>query len=57
MRDLSNRVARMSFGEAAAKGRVLGDDHQLARAIALLEHSTTQSQLLATARAADRRGN
>jgi carboxyl-terminal processing protease len=48
-RDLSNRVTRMSFGEAVLKGRTLPDDHQLVRAIALLEKSTTQAQLLATA--------
>jgi carboxyl-terminal processing protease len=49
MRDLSNRVARMAFGEATAKGRTLADDHQLVRAIALLEQNTTQAQLLASA--------
>jgi carboxyl-terminal processing protease len=48
-RDLSNRVTRMSFGEAVAKARTLPDDHQLSRAIALLERSTTQAQLLASA--------
>jgi carboxyl-terminal processing protease len=47
-RDLSNRVTRMSFGDAVAKGRTLADDHQLSRAITLLEKSTTQAQLLAT---------
>jgi carboxyl-terminal processing protease len=47
-RDLSNRVTRMSFGDAVAKGRTLADDHQLSRAITLLEKSTTQSQLLAS---------
>jgi len=54
MRDLSNRVARMSFGDATAKARNLADDHQLARAIALLEKSSTQAQLLATASVARR---
>src|SRR5262249_11509316 len=49
MRDLSNRVTRMTFGEAAAKGRTIAEDHQLSRAIALLEQNTTQAQLLASA--------
>jgi carboxyl-terminal processing protease len=53
-RDLSNRVARMTFGEAAAKSRTLAEDHQLARAIELLEHSATQAQLLATVTTAKR---
>ena len=48
-RDLANRVARMSFGEAAAKERLLSEDHQLTRAIDLLEKSSTQAQLLAAA--------
>ena len=45
-RDLSNRVARLSFGDAAAKARTAGDDHQLAKALQLLSSSTTQAQLL-----------
>jgi len=48
-RDLANRVARMSFGDAAAKARLLPEDHQLLRAVELLEKSTTQAQLLAAA--------
>ena len=48
-RDLANRVERMSFGEAAAKERLLSEDHQLIKAIELLEKSSTQSQLLAAA--------
>ena len=48
-RDLANRVARMSFGDAAAKSRLLPEDHQLLRAVELLEKSTTQAQLLAAA--------
>ena len=47
MRDLEHRVARLSFGEAAAKARTLTDDHQLTRAIDLLQKSGTQAQLLA----------
>jgi carboxyl-terminal processing protease len=46
-RDLVNRVARLSFGEAAAKERSLASDHQLVRAIELLKTATSQSQLLA----------
>lgn len=53
-RDLANRVTRMTFGEAAAKSRTLSEDHQLMRAIELLEHSTTQAQLLATVTTAKR---
>src|SRR5215467_1276197 len=48
-RDLENRVTRLTFGDAAAKARNLGEDHQLLKAIDLLEHSTTQAQLLAAA--------
>jgi carboxyl-terminal processing protease len=48
-RDLANRVARMSFGDAAAKARNASDDHQLSKAIELLEHNATQAQLLAAA--------
>jgi carboxyl-terminal processing protease len=47
--DLANRVARMSFGEAVAKVRLLPEDHQLLKAIDLLEKSSTQAQLLAAA--------
>ncbi len=47
--DLANRVVRLTFGDAAAKERNLPKDHQLSRAIDLLEHSTTQAQLLAAA--------
>jgi len=54
VRDLANRVARLSFGDAAAKGRTIADDHQLARAIELLEKSSTQAQLLASAAPARR---
>ena len=46
-RDLANRVARMSLGDAAAKERTLAEDHQLSRAIELLHASRTQAQLLA----------
>jgi carboxyl-terminal processing protease len=46
-RDLANRVARMTFGDFAAKSRTAADDHQLSKAIELLEHNATQAQLLA----------
>jgi len=45
--DLSNRVARLALGEAAAKERTLADDKPLSRAVQLLKNSNTQSQLLA----------
>ena len=48
-RDLENRVTRLTFGDAAAKARNLDEDHQLLKAIELLERSTTQAQLLAAA--------
>jgi carboxyl-terminal processing protease len=48
-RDLENRVARLSFGDATAKARTLDEDHQLLKAVQLLERSTTQAQLLAAA--------
>jgi hypothetical protein len=49
-RDLSNRVARISFGDAAAKARTAYDDHQLAKALQLLGATTTQAQLLGSVR-------
>jgi len=49
-RDLANRVTRMTFGDAVAKARTTSDDHQLTKAIDLLEHNTTQAQLLAAAK-------
>ena len=54
-RDLANRVARLSFGDAAAKARSLNEDHQLSKAIELLQRSTTQAQLLAAAAPAARK--
>ena len=47
VRDLASRVARLSFGDAAAKERVIGEDHQLMKALDLLQHNTTQAKLLA----------
>ncbi len=48
-RDLANRVARMTYGDASAKLRVIAEDKPLTRAIELLQRSTTQAQLLAAA--------
>ncbi|HEX3866628.1 MAG TPA: S41 family peptidase [Gemmatimonadaceae bacterium] len=45
--DLENRVARLAFGDAAAKARDLADDKPLTKALDLLQHSSTQAQLLA----------
>jgi carboxyl-terminal processing protease len=53
--DLAQRVARLAFGDAAAKARALPEDHQLLRAIDLLRHSATQAQLLAEAGAPGQR--
>lgn len=47
--DLATRVTRMTFGEGAAKVRNLSEDKPLLKAIELLEKSTTQAQLLASA--------
>ena len=55
VRDLERRVTRLTFGEAAAKERGLADDHPLRRALDLLQHSGTQSQLLAAAGTASAR--
>jgi carboxyl-terminal processing protease len=48
-RDLENRVARLSFGDAVAKARTLDEDHQLLKAVELLQRNATQAQLLAAA--------
>jgi len=48
-RDLENRVARLTFGDAVAKARTLDEDHQLLKAVELLQRNTTQAQLLAAA--------
>lgn len=48
-RDLANRVARLSFGDAAAKVRTLEEDRPLLKAVELLEKNATQAQLLAAA--------
>ncbi len=57
-RQLAERITRLAFGDAAAKKRDLGDDHQLLKAIDLLRQSSTQADLFAAARASNgRRGN
>jgi hypothetical protein len=42
-------VARLSFGDAVAKSRTLDEDHQLLKAVELLQRNATQAQLLAAA--------
>lgn len=49
MRDLEQRVVHLAFGDVAAKARSLSSDHQLTRAIGLLQHATSQAQLFAAA--------
>jgi carboxyl-terminal processing protease len=48
-RDLANRVARLSYGDAAAKVRLVKEDKPLLKAIEMLEKNATQAQLLAAA--------
>ena len=49
-RELDRRVARLVLGDAGAKERGLGEDHQLTKAIQLLQANHTQDALLAAAR-------
>ncbi len=51
-RELDRRVARLVLGDAGAKQRALGEDHQLTRAVQLLTTSRSQDALLAAARTA-----
>jgi carboxyl-terminal processing protease len=51
-RELDRRVARLVLGDAGAKARTIGDDHQLARALQLLSVARTQEQLFAAGKAA-----
>jgi carboxyl-terminal processing protease len=51
-RELDRRVARLVLGDAGAKIRNLQDDHQLSKAVELLNASRTQNALLATAQSA-----
>jgi carboxyl-terminal processing protease len=49
-RELDRRVSRLVLGDAGARQRSVADDHQLARAVALLTASRTQDALFAAAR-------
>jgi carboxyl-terminal processing protease len=51
-RELDRRVARQLLGDAGAKRRSIGEDHQLARAIQLLSSARSQDALFAAGRAA-----
>ncbi len=48
--ELDRRVARLVLGDAGAKERALGEDHQLTRAVELLTSARSQDALLAAAR-------
>src|SRR5690348_7090455 len=50
-RELEHRIARMAFGDAAAKERELNTDRQLSEAIRLLEKATNQRDLFTVAHA------
>ena len=49
-RELDRRVSRLVLGDAGARQRSAADDHQLARAIALLSNARTQEALFAAGR-------
>jgi carboxyl-terminal processing protease len=49
-RELDRRVSRLVLGDAGARRRSVADDHQLARAIALLSSARSQDALFAAAR-------
>lgn len=49
-RELEHRVARLAFGDAAAKEREIPTDRQLKEAMALLEKAATQRELFTVAR-------
>lgn len=48
-RELDRRVSRLVLGDAGAKRHALAEDHQLARAVALLTTARSQDALLASA--------
>ena len=50
-RELEHRVARMAFGDAAAKEREMPTDRPLSEAVALLRRASTQRDLFAVAHA------
>jgi carboxyl-terminal processing protease len=51
-RELDRRVSRLVLGDAGARQRSVADDHQLARAVALLSNARSQDALFAAGRAA-----
>jgi carboxyl-terminal processing protease len=51
-RELDRRVARLVLGEDGARQRSVAEDHQLARAVALLDGASSQQALFAEARSA-----
>ncbi len=51
-RELDRRVSRLVLGDAGARQRSVGDDHQLARAITLLSGARSQEALFAAGRTA-----
>jgi hypothetical protein len=53
-RELDRRVARLVLGDAGARQRSVNEDHQLARAIALLSNARSQEALLATGHASSK---
>ncbi len=50
-REIDRRVGRLVLGDAGARQRSVAEDHQLARAIALLASARSQDALLAAGRA------
>lgn len=48
-RELDRRVARNLLGDAGAKRRALAEDHQLSRAVSMLEQARSQGELFAAA--------
>jgi len=53
-RELDRRVARLILGDAGARQRSVSDDHQLARAISLLNNARSQQALFAQTRVSPR---
>jgi hypothetical protein len=49
-RELDRRVSRLVLGDAGARQRSANEDHQLARAIALLSNARSQDALFAAGR-------
>jgi carboxyl-terminal processing protease len=47
-RALENRIAKVAFGDGAARRHTMRDDNQLMRAVALLRSATSQAQLIAS---------